>query len=67
MSICISAVAKTGRNYFGDALYLRHAGANSRYFKRESGLLFPSPYHGVLAVNDGACMHARGLAAVFDH
>ena len=29
-------------------------------------LLFPSPYHGVLAVNDCACGHACGLAAVFD-
>ncbi|VFR49798.1 hypothetical protein ANT2_2665 [plant metagenome] len=31
-----------------------------------AGLLFPSPYHGVLAVNDCACSHACGLSAVCD-
>lgn len=29
------------------------------------GLLFPSPYHGLLAVKGCACLHACGLAAVF--
>jgi hypothetical protein len=32
----------------------------------EAVLLFPSPYHGVLAVKGCACKHACGLPAVLD-
>jgi len=32
----------------------------------EAVLLFPSPYHGVLAVKGCACEHACGLMAVCD-